>query len=47
MSHTSAIHNPIITMLLLCCYPACPTLLELGEALLDLLMEVVNIAPAQ
>ena len=47
MSHTSAIHNPIITVLLLCCYPACPALPELGEALLDLLMEIVNIAPAQ
>ena len=34
-------------MLLLCCYPAGSAFPELGEALLDLLMEVVNIAPAQ
>src|SRR5262249_4422130 len=47
MSHTSAIHNPIIAVLLLCCYPACPALPELGEALFDLLMQVVNVAPAQ
>src|SRR5215831_19154781 len=46
MSHTSAIHN-FITVLLLCCYPVCLALPELGEALLDLFMEVVNIAPAQ
>ena len=47
MSHTSAIHNPIITVLLLGYYHTCPALPGLGEALLNLLMEVVNIALAQ
>src|SRR5437763_15340888 len=47
MSHTTAIHNPIITVLLLWCSPAYPALPELSEALFDLLMEVVNVALAQ
>jgi hypothetical protein len=47
MSQKSAIHNPIILVLLSYCDLAGSAFPELGQALLNLLMEVANIAPTQ